>query len=129
MTPGDPSIRKVFDKICPRHGGEQIPAWLSRVARKLGWDASRVTSLYKDRRCRLSDEEGIKLRSALDAVQTSGGSAGFSQTKNNTLRLAGALERDDQITDLIRGIIDEHTQTVLRHFAMSLLEALPRDQR
>lgn len=137
MTPGDPSIRKIFDKICPRYGGEQIPAWQARVARKLGWDAARVTSLYKDRRCRLSDEEGIKLRSVLDAVSNSGGSAGLSKLKNeaisnesfNRSRLAGALERDDDINGFIKDIINDHTQTILRQFALSLLEALPRDSR
>lgn len=65
MRPGDPSIRKTFDKICPRIGGEQIPAWLSRVARCLGLSVKRVNSLYYDRRCELSDEEGQVLRKHL----------------------------------------------------------------
>lgn len=126
MIPGDPSIRKVFQQICPQHGGEQIPAWLSRVARSLGWPAARVTSLYKDRRCRLSDAEGHQLRRVLRGETKPGGSAG---TINNIARLAAAKARDEDLNVYIRDIINEQTNEILRHFAESLLEALPRNSR
>lgn len=126
MTPGDPSIRKLFDRICPREGGEQVPAWLSRVARTLGWPAARVTSLYKDSRCRLSDAEGQLLRAYERGDIKPGVSA---RTFHNQSRLRGALARDEELNGFIKETVNEQTTAVLRHFAESLLEALPRDCR
>lgn len=126
MTPGDPDIRKVFMQICPRRGGEQVPAWLSRVARLLGWRTTRVTSLYKDRRCKLSDVEGLALRRLLRKTDLAGDPAGNIPLRD---RLAGALDRDDQLNGFIKDIINEQTNAIVRRFAESLLEALPRDHR
>ncbi len=132
MTPGDPSIRKVFDKICPRIGGEQIPAWLSRVARRLGWPAARVTSLYKDQRCRLSDKEGHHLRNVLrnhESPRVSAGQTPPSNQQSNHERLREARKRDEDVNILIKDIADDITHTAIRQLGETLLAFSPRVTR
>ena len=129
MTPGEPSIRKVFDKICPQKGGEQIPVWLSRVGRTLGWPTARVTSLYKDRRCRLSDAEGSQLRKGLAGEQ---GTRNNSQTdmpvglSQKEAHLRQAIANDADTDRLIKELADDIASQTLRRFAESILESLPR---
>lgn len=61
MTRSD--IQKQFKRICPPHYGEKQDAWFFRLSRCLGMPTNRIKSLYKDDRCKLSLDEGIKLNS------------------------------------------------------------------